>query len=103
MPDDRQADGGLDLEADARGRVDLDRVAVAERELELVAHLLRAVADADDLEALAVARRDADDHVVDEGAGQPVEALVELGLRRPGDHDGAVLLRDVDARRQRRG
>src|SRR3954471_3246905 len=44
----------LDLEADAGRRLDLDLVAVAERERELLADLLGAIADAHDLEALAV-------------------------------------------------
>src|SRR4029079_3356894 len=72
---DREAGGVLELEADAGRRVDLDRVAVAEREDELVARLLRAVPDTDDLEALAVPVGDADDHVVDERPGQAVETL----------------------------
>ena len=64
------------------GRVDLDRVAVAQVELELRAHELGAIADAGDLEALAVARGDADDHVVDQRPGQAVQlarALVVVG------------------------
>src|SRR5450759_2385577 len=64
--DDGQLDRGLDLEADAVRRNDLDGMAVPEVELQLVADLLGAVADARDLEALPVAGRDAHDHVVDE-------------------------------------
>ena len=63
-------------------RVDLDRVAVAQVELELLADQLGAVADAGDLEALAVAGRDADDHVGHERPGQAVELRVRLLLRR---------------------
>src|SRR3712207_1525537 len=51
--DDRQAGRVLDLEADPRRRLDLDRVAVAQVELELPADERGAVADASDLEALA--------------------------------------------------
>src|SRR4029079_16883456 len=69
-PDDREAGRVLDLEGDAFGRVDLDRVAVAEVERQLLAVERGAVADAGDLEALAIAVGHADDHVVDEGAGQ---------------------------------
>ena len=82
------------LEGDAVGGVDLHRVAEAERQLEASLPWQRgAVADADDLELLAEAVGDADDHVVDQRADQavqgPVLALVvgpldeELG-RRPG-------------------
>src|SRR5438552_2918046 len=74
----------LDLEADPRRRVDLDRVAVAEVELELAADERGAVAHTGDLERLAVTGRHADDHVVDQRAGQAVELLVGLRLGRPG-------------------
>src|SRR3954464_3732600 len=95
-----EAQRGLDLEADPGRRVDLDRVAVAEREDELVARLLRTVADTHDLEALAVPVGDADDHVVDERPGQAVEALVELVLRRPRREQRVAVTLDLDARRQ---
>ena len=62
------------------GGVDLDRVAVAEVQLQLVADLGGAVADAGDLERLAVAVRHADHHVGDERSGQAVQLLVVLGL-----------------------
>jgi hypothetical protein len=50
-----------------------------------------AIADAGDLEALAIAVGHADDHVVDQGPGQAVELLVGLLLGRAGDDEGAVL------------
>ena len=76
------------------GRVDLDRVAVAQVELELAAVERGAVADAGDLEALAIAVGHADDHVVDERPGQAVELLVGLLLGRAGDDERAVLAAD---------
>src|SRR6185437_11488446 len=66
----------LDLEAHAGGRIDLDRVAVAQVELELAADERCTIPHAGDLERLAVARGHADDHVVDERPGQAVELLV---------------------------
>src|SRR3954464_14139374 len=98
-----EAQRGLELEADAGRRVDLDGVAVAERQDELVARLLRAVAHADDLEALAVPGGDADHHVVDERPREPVERLVHLRLGGPDDGDGAVLLLQRHARRKLAG
>src|SRR6266508_2725079 len=80
-----------ELEADPVGRLDLDRVAVAQVELQLIAHLLGAVTPAGDLEAFPIAGRDADDHVGDQRPGQAVELPVDLRLGRPADHDGAVL------------
>src|SRR6476660_8817166 len=62
--DDGELRGVLDLEADARRRVDLDRVAVAEVQLQLAPDERRTIADAGDLERLAVAGGHADDHVV---------------------------------------
>src|SRR6185503_12661485 len=70
--EDREPRRVLDLEADAGRRVDLDGVAVAQVELELAPDERRTIADAGDLERLAVARGHPDDHVVDEGAGQAV-------------------------------
>ena len=51
--EDGQPRGRLDPELDAFRRLDLDRMRVAEREDELGALQLGAVADAADLEALA--------------------------------------------------
>src|SRR4029077_2017749 len=81
--DDREARRVLDLEADARRRIDLDRMAVAEVELQLIADLLGAVPDARDLDALAVAVRHALDHVGHERAGEAVQLAMELVLVRP--------------------
>src|SRR4051794_38949273 len=64
---DGEAGGRLQLERDPLGGIDLDGVAVAQRELQLPADQLRTIPDARDLEALAVPRRHARDHVVDEG------------------------------------
>src|SRR6185503_9505760 len=85
----------LDLEADSGGRVDLDRVAVAQVELELPPDERCTIADARDLERLAVARGHADDHVVDQRPGQAVELLVGLGLRRASDEDLVAVARDA--------
>src|SRR4051812_18153367 len=75
---DAEARGVLDREGDAVGSVEDDRVAVAELELELRGALgQHAVADPDDLEPLLVAVGHADDHVVDEGPGQPVQGLAD--------------------------
>src|SRR5678816_2804227 len=59
--DDREAGRVLDLEGDALRGIDLDRVAVAQVELELLAVERGAIADAGDLQALAVAVGHADD------------------------------------------
>ena len=92
---DGHAGGVLDLEGDARGRVDLDGVAVAEVELQLRAHQLGTVAHALDLEAAAIAFGDADDHVVDERAGQPVELARALVVEGPLDAQPTVLADDA--------
>src|SRR6185436_20264663 len=99
--DDRQAGRALDLEADALGRVDLDRVAVAQVQLELAAVERGAIADARDLEALPIAVADPDHHVVDEGPREAVELLVGLLLGRAGDHDGGRLAGDGHVRVER--
>src|SRR6185503_14806563 len=96
--DDRQAGRVLDFEGDALGRVDLDLVAVAQVELELLATQRRAIADAGDLEALPIAVGHADDHVVDQRPGQPVELLVGLLFGRSGNDQGAVLATDGHVR-----
>ena len=90
-PNNGQPGGVLELEADARGRLDLDRVAVAKAELELLADFLGAIADAGDFEALAIASRDAGDHVRHEGPGEAVQLAMVLGIARSRNDDRAVL------------
>src|SRR5919197_1960692 len=97
-PDDREASRVLELERDARGRLDLDRVAVAEAQLELAADERGTVADARDLESLPVARRDARDHVVHERPGEAVQLLVMLLLGGSGDDHAIVLTREEHVR-----
>src|SRR5256714_4795264 len=70
-----------DLEGDALGRLDGHRVRVAERELDVAALELRAVADALDLERLGKAGRDALDHVGDQRPRQPVQGAVLAAVR----------------------
>ena len=64
------------------GRIQLDRVRVAEREHELVALELGAVADALDLEPLLEAVGDALDHVRDQAAGEAVQRAVLAAVGR---------------------
>src|SRR6185503_4652946 len=85
----------LDLEADPGRRIDLDRVAVAQVELELAPDESRTIADAGDLQRLAVAGSHPDDHVVDQRPGQAVQLPVGLGLRRAGHHDLVALAGDA--------
>src|SRR5688572_23668110 len=99
-PDDREAGRVLQLEGDALGRVDLDLVAVPQVERQLLPVQRGSVADAGDLEALAIALGHPDDHVVHERPGQAVELLVGLLFGRAGDDDGAVLLADRHVRVQ---
>src|SRR4051812_2106815 len=96
--EDGQAGRALDLEADAFGRIDLHRMAVPEVELELAAVERGPIADAGDLEALAVPVAHADDHVVDQRPGQAMELLVGLLFGGPGDHDGGLLAADGHVR-----
>src|SRR4051812_1103910 len=88
----------LDREGDAVGGVEDDGVAVAELELQLGRALGQdAVADADDLEPLLVAVGHADDHVVDEGAGQAVQGPADsLVVGAPDVEDAGVTLLDDD-------
>src|SRR5262245_24868891 len=62
---DREARGVLDLDRDARRRIDVHRMAEAQLQHELLALHRRAVAGADALQRLAEARRDAGHHVRD--------------------------------------
>ena len=93
MPVTMTCVGAGHLEGDALGRLHDDRVAEAEGEAELVGALgLGAVADADDLELLAEAVGDADDHVVDEGAGEAVQGAVVALVVGPLDEQLPVVL-----------
>src|SRR3954447_12793403 len=94
--DDREAGRVLDLEADAGRRIDLDRVAVPQVELELPPDQRGTIPHAGDLEGLPVAGGHADDHVVDERPGQPVELLVGLALRRARHDDRVTIAGNAD-------
>ena len=72
-PAPRSLVGALDGEGDALRRLDRDRVAVAQRELEVRTLGHHAVTGADDLKLLLVALGDALDHVGDQRAGQAVQ------------------------------
>src|SRR6266550_6392005 len=73
-PPDGDAGRGRNLEGDPLGGIDVDGVGEAEGQFDLVGALGRGpVADADDLEVAGETVGDADDHVVDQGAGEPVE------------------------------
>src|SRR3712207_8250560 len=83
--------------SDALGRLHRHRVAVAQGELEVRAAGLHAVADPDDLEGLAVALRDAGDHVGDQRAGQAVQRTALPLVVRAGHLEDTVLgALDVD-------
>src|SRR5450631_525494 len=70
---DRETGGVLDGEGDALGRLDGDRVAVAECELQVAPLDCHAITRAVDLQLLLVALGDAEHHVVDQRAGQAVQ------------------------------
>ncbi len=97
MPFTTMRSGVGHFERDALGRVDEDRVAEPERQLELLWALQRrAVADADDLELLGETGRDAGHHVLNETPSQAVQSPVaplvigplDEQLERPGSTDG---------------
>src|SRR5690606_21406147 len=95
--------GALDREGDTGRRVDEDRVRETEGELDRAALLLHAVTGADDLEALGVALRHADDVVVDERAGQAVERP-RLTLVVGAGHQNLIVLHlDLDGGGHREG
>src|SRR5450759_3350035 len=70
---DRKAGGVLNDEGDALWRLDGDRVAVAESELEVAPLDYHAVTGAVDLHLLLIALGDTENHVGDKGAGQAVQ------------------------------
>src|SRR5205823_1679782 len=87
------------LELDAVGGLDGDRVGVPERELEVPALELRAVADALDLQVLLEAVGDALDHVGDERARQAVQRTVLAAVGRALDEELLTVLLDADVAR----
>ena len=93
----------VDRHVDARRDVEHDRVRVAERELDLLALQLGAVADADDVELLLEALGDAGDGVGDEAARQAVELAQLAILAHRLRQQRAVFGCEDDARRQRPG
>src|ERR1043165_652882 len=90
-PADREPRRGLDREGDPLRRLHLDRVAVAERELQVGTLELHAVTDAVDLQLLLVAGSHPDDEVVHERAGQAVQGPVLPLVVGPLDLQRAVL------------
>jgi hypothetical protein len=96
MPSTTNLVGGLDPEGDALGRGDDHGWLNPERELQVAAPGLHPVADADDLQGLAVAVGDAGDHVGDQRARQSVQRAHRALVVRPGDLDDPVLAHDVD-------
>jgi hypothetical protein len=90
-PLDGELGGRLDGERDAVGRLDQHRVAEAERELQVRALGLHAVADADDLELLLVALGHPGDHVGDQRAREAVQRLALALVVGTGHGERAVL------------
>ena len=83
------------LEGDALGSLDDHGVREAQGELEVLALLLHAVTDAGELELLLEALGNANNHVVDEGAG---EAVAGTGLTLVvGTGNGEDVVLDVDS------
>ena len=82
--------GSRNLDGDAIDLFHGHKVGVAKVHDELVAFLAGSVADAVDVELLLEAIGNTDNHIVDEAAGQTVQALVELIFRRTTNMDHAV-------------
>src|SRR4051794_31672311 len=99
----REAGRGLDLERDAGGRLNLDRMAVAQVELQLLADELGTVPHAGDLEALAVPGRDAGDHVGHQRAGQSVQLARALVVSGPLDDERVAVADEIELRRDLTG
>src|SRR3954454_6851633 len=98
-PLDDHARGLGHLELDALRGLDRYGMRVAERQLEVAALELGAIADALDLQGLREAVRDALDHVRHEGSREPVQRTVLRAVGRARDEDVAVLLADLDRAR----
>src|SRR5712692_6341148 len=88
--------GRLHSESDAIGRADRHRVAEAEREFQAGALGLHPVADADDLQRLAVSLGHPGDHVGDQRAGKPVQGPDLALVAWPGNGEDAVFLGHLD-------
>src|SRR5215207_4529107 len=84
------------LELDALRRLDRHGMRVAERELEVAALELGAIADALDLERLREAGGDALDHVGDQRPRETVQRAMLGAVGRPRDEQLAVLLLHLD-------
>src|SRR5581483_2925282 len=87
--------GGGDLELDALGSLDDDRVREPHGKLEVLPLHRGTVADTDDLQSLLVAPGHALHHVGDEGSGEAVQAAVARLVARTFDPDRAVLEDDA--------
>ena len=85
---------GRNVDGDAVDLIDNNRMGVAKVHDELLALLLCTVADTIDLKLLRVTLLDADDHVVQQRAGQAMQALVLVLLIRAGDGQNSALLLD---------
>jgi hypothetical protein len=90
--------GPLDGERDPLGRGVRDRMRIAELQVEAFAGLGGAIADALNLEALAVAFGDALDHVRDERPREPVRRTVHLRFAEPLDARASVFDENADLR-----
>src|SRR5258708_25189493 len=86
----------LHPEGDALWSADEHRVTESERELQVLAPGLHAIANPDDLHRLGIALRHAGDHVGDQRAGQAVQSPDLALIRRPGHGDHSVVLPDLD-------
>src|SRR5262245_305599 len=93
---DMEPGGRLDLEGDALGCLDENRMAEAEGELERGPPRLHTVTHALDLQCLLIAVGHTDHHVGDESAGQPVELAAAPLVVRPRHEQVAILSCHLD-------
>ena len=82
------------LERDVLGALHDNRVRITQLHLQVLALERSTVTNADQLQLLLVASGHALDHVVDEGAGQTVQALGLAGVVRTGNDDFLALVGD---------
>ena len=87
-----------DIDLDVRVLGHGDRVREAQVHDQVLTFLHGSVADAVDRERLAEALGHADDHVVDQRAGQAVQGAVQFVIARAGDVDGVAFDRDGHVR-----